>query len=37
VFVVAGNIVAIVVDDEEIVEINVLIELRFDLGIEIGG
>jgi hypothetical protein len=32
-----GNIVAIVVDDEEIIEIKVLIQLRFDLGIEIGG
>jgi hypothetical protein len=37
VFVVAGNIVAIVVDDEEIIEIKVLIQLRFDLEIEIGG
>jgi hypothetical protein len=37
VFVVAGNIVAIVVDDEEIVKIKILIELKFDLGIEIGG
>jgi hypothetical protein len=37
VFVVAENIVAIVIDDEKIVETKVLIELRFDLVIKIGG